>query len=449
MLLDLPTLQSVLGSRLRALPEGGLSAATRATFHSQRVTPEHIFVAMAGASGHGLDHADEALQRGAPFILSDRPHPKALLVDDARAALLELGRAARGQIRAPVVGVTGSAGKTTAKALLAAALDAHVSPGNLNTPVALACTLIDAAATPERPLVLELGVDAPGDMAQLTALTAPSDALLTLIAPAHLEALGDLAGVAREKGALLRAAPGHRFAAQSAYDQLPSDLQASTVAYRVVAPGHSDDRNEANVGQLQRTPHGAELRFTRHGVARRAPLPGWGRALAENAFGVLLLSEALGVELERAIERIARAELEPQRLAVRRFGELTLIDDSYNANPASAREALDLLAEFPAPHHAVLGSMLELGAESEAHHRRLGRWCAEANLTSLITVGAATRAIAESTTVDRHAESVAALLADNPPPPTSGTLLVKGSRGVALERLIDRWGLNPRERGAA
>jgi len=441
MLLDLDTLQSTLGSRIRALPELPLRPAQAATFHSHRATPNHAFVAMAGGSRHGIEFAEEALARGAPFIISDRPHPKALLVDDARAALLDLGRSARALLTGPVVGVTGSAGKTTAKALLAAALDAHVSPGNLNTPVALACTLIDAAANPRRPLVLELGIDAPGDMAHLTALTQPTDALLTLIAPAHLSALGDLAGVAREKGALLSAAPGQRFAAQGAFDQLPSALQALTQRYRVTL--NDGWPNEAHHGHAETGPGGSELRFCHRGVRRTVKLPGYGRALAESALGALLLCDALGVDLDLAIERITAASLEGQRLAVRRYGDLTLIDDSYNANPASVREALDLLRLFPKPHHAVLGSMLELGHQSTEHHLTLGRWCAEANLASLITVGEASTPLAERVRVDLHTADVAALISQRPPRPSSGTLLIKGSRGIALERLVEHWGLLP------
>ena len=202
MNLDASTLRRWLGPRLRDLPPLPGGGARGVRFHSDRVRPGDAFVAMAGARAHGERFADDALARGAAFVISDRPRPGAVLVDDAGAALLDLGRAARAARRGRVIGVTGSVGKTTAKALLAAALDAAASPGNLNTPHALATVLVDAwlADDLDRPLVLELGIDHVGEMARLIELVRPTDGLLTAIAPAHLEGLGDLATVAREKG---------------------------------------------------------------------------------------------------------------------------------------------------------------------------------------------------------------------------------------------------------
>jgi UDP-N-acetylmuramoyl-tripeptide--D-alanyl-D-alanine ligase len=437
--LDPTTLREALADHLRG-PLPDLPTPRSVTFDSRRVEPGVAFVALAGAHQHGLQFADEALARGAPYLISDRPHPRAVLVDDAAAALLTLGRYARARLHGPVIGITGSAGKTTAKSLLAAALAAPASPGNFNTPFALATVLIDAAqADPEAPLVLELGVDAPGDMALLTDLADPSDGLLTLIAPAHLQALGDLAGVVREKSALLRAAPRHRFASQQAFDQLPADLQPTVTPYRVATAAGWP--SEAGVGHHQAETASDRLRAIIAGERVAVALPGTGRALAENALGVLLLAAALGVDPQLAAARIQEARLEPGRLQSLQRGELTLIDDSYNANPASMREALSLLQRAGSPRHAILGSMLELGSDSARYHRELADTCLACDLTSLVTVGSEARALADAAQalgvpLRAHFESVAALIAAGLETPSSGTLLVKGSRGIALERYL-------------
>ena len=147
-------------------------AASGAAFHSGSVRPGDAFFALRGERAHGLDHADEALARGAAFIVSDRAHPRGIRVEDAGEALLKLGGFARSQLATPVVAVTGSAGKTTTRALLEAALRARATSGNLNTPLPLATSLIDAWLDPDpvRPLVLEVGIDRRGEMAQLAAL---------------------------------------------------------------------------------------------------------------------------------------------------------------------------------------------------------------------------------------------------------------------------------------
>ena len=161
MTLDLAMLRRALGDHLLELPASPLPPAGGVRFHSDRVRPGDAFVALGGAATHGVRYADDALARGAAYVITDRPFPGAVRVDDAGAALLALGSAARAVLVGPVVAVTGSAGKTTTKALLAAALDAFASPGNLNTTHALATVLVDAwlAGDPARPLVLELGID--------------------------------------------------------------------------------------------------------------------------------------------------------------------------------------------------------------------------------------------------------------------------------------------------
>lgn len=434
MTLDAATLRRLLGPRLRdlpPLPEGG---ARGVRFHSDRVRPGDAFVAMAGARDHGERYADDALARGAAFVISDRPRPGAVLVDDAGAALLDLGHAARDARRGRVVGITGSVGKTSAKSLLAAAADAVVSPGNLNTPHALATVLVDAwlAGDLERPLVLEMGIDHVGEMERLVALVRPTEGLLTAVAPAHLAGLGDLASVAREKGRLLEAASGTRLAAADAWTRLAPELRGRTERYAL-----ADDPEAAWTGRLV-PGEGRDLLVARPrgGDDVAVALPGVGRALATNALGALAMASALGVSAPLAAERLAAARLEPGRLTRHALDGWTLLDDSYNANPAAVAEALEVLARAPGPHAAVLGAMLELGPESDAHHEAVGRACAELGLHPVWAVGAAARPLADACPGARHLPDVDAAIALAHELPRRGTLLVKGSRSIGLEALV-------------
>ena len=450
MTLDPPTLRRALGSHLLTLPDPPPPPARGVRFHSDRVRPGDAFVALAGATTHGLRFADDALARGAAFVLSDRPRPGAVIVDDAGAALLALGRFARAAHRGPVVAVTGSAGKTTTKALLAAALDAFVSSGNLNTPYALATVLVDAwlATDADRALVLELGIDHPGEMARLTELVRPTHGLVTLIAPAHLEGLGDLDGVAREKAGVLRAATVGRYAADAAWARLPADLRDRVQRYRVDPAGRaggSDADPDASGTQTHLT-LGRHLAHDDRewliadidGRAIEVELPGVGRALAENALGALRVAVDLGVPPATVATRLATARLEPGRLTRVRLGDLLLLDDTYNANPASVAAAFEVLARAPRPHAAVLGSMLELGPAAAEAHRDVGRACLAQGIDPVWTVGGPARDIAAACPHARRFIDADAAADAADELPATGTLLVKGSRGVRLEVLVAR-----------
>ena len=435
--LDLPTLTAILGDLVESipdLPDG--AAASGLAVHTDHLRPGIAFVALAGARGHGVAYADAAEAAGAPFLLSDRPHPRALLVRDATAALARLGRHARGTRRGAVVGVTGSVGKTTTKTLLGAALDACTSPGNINTPGALACVLVDAWLhhDPERPLVIELGIDRDGEMADLLDLVAPSHGVLTAIAEAHLAGIGTLQDVAREKGLLIDAAPAGRYVGTSAWPHL-SDAQragATLVGLGDGVPGGALAGDARHLHAVLRRPDGGEARVS-------VDLPGPGTPYAEAALLALQVALDLGVTPSAAAARIAAAHPEPHRLQVHTVAALTLLDDAYNANPASMRAALEVLAGLPRPHAAIIGDMRELGARSASAHAELGRALVDAGLTAAWFVGPESRAAYEAAhglPERHHVADADAALGALAALPDRGSLLVKGSRSVGLERLV-------------
>lgn len=406
--------------------EDALSNATGVSFHSARVRPGDAFFALPGAAGHGLEYAEQALAAGAAFIVSDRPHPRGIQVENPARVLTDLGKHARGQLRGPVVGVTGSAGKTSTKAMLSTALHAEASPGNFNTPLALAQVLVDAwlqgKTTRDERLVLELGIDHIGEMDELIALAKPTHAVLTLIAESHLKDLGDVETVAREKLKLVDAAE-YAFVSEQAAPFLNDEQRKKSTVY-----GLGADADLSGV-VTDISPRGQRLQVA--GVT--LTLPYLGDAMARNAVATLGLAQHFGFDLNEAAKGLERVRLEPGRLQVHRRGDLTVIDDSYNSNPASAAVALEVLRHFPKPHSAVLGDMLELGVASETLHRDLGKRTLE--IDYVVAVGDETRFIAAENSKAVHLSSND-LLNVTQHLPTQGTVLIKGSRGMRLERLV-------------
>lgn len=405
-----------------------------ATHHSGRVRPGDAFFALPGEQGHGIEFADAALEAGASIVVSDRPHPYGLVVDDPATALVRVGRWARSRLHAPVVGVTGSAGKTTAKTLVAAALGAAASPGNLNTTWALAGILARHYATGDRrPLVLEMGIDRVGEMDALVDLVRPDVGLLVLVGPAHLDAFVDLEGVAFEKSKLLAGSP-RRLVSRQAAGFLPPHLLETCIVYGL--DGTPDERSAESVdvaGAMSGTWDAPSVRIVAPWPLE-VRLPGHGEGTAESSVAALAVADLLGLDVQQAASRLSSAVLETGRLTVQRVGARYVVDDTYNANPASLRVALRWLADAPRPHALVLGDMLELGDQAEEAHLQAGD--AASGVDHLIVMGRHAARVAErrpSTTVvfddDAMQQALDAL-------PGDATILVKASRSAGFERFV-------------
>lgn len=396
--------------------------ASGVRFNTGLLRPGDIFFALPGQAEHGIRYADQALAAGASFIVSDQPHERGLLVPDPAGLLRRLGSEARGALDGGVIGVTGSAGKTTTKDLLAGLLKARATPGNFNTLLALATTLVDAALNePSRNLVLELGIDRPGEMQELLELTRPDIGVLTSIAPSHSEFLGSLQEIAAQKRQLLDLAPLRFLSDQAAQhlDSLPDGAVVYGLGER--ARERAEIRGEPGARQL-------------HYRGQLFPLQQPGSAWATNVTGALAVAHSLGVPAETLRERLMETQISPGRLQLRLAGRRLIIDDSYNSNPASAASALEVLAESAGPRSAILGDMRELGKESSQHHLALGK--ATTGLDLVIFVGEYAADMQSGnpsalTAVD--AEEAAGLLDRLP---REGTVLVKASRSLGFEKLV-------------
>jgi UDP-N-acetylmuramoyl-tripeptide--D-alanyl-D-alanine ligase len=417
-----------------------------------------LFVALAGErhDGHAfLDRAAAAGARGAVVSRVPDGAPSALryyLVPDTLEALGRLGRFRRRRRAVRVVAVTGSNGKTTTKELLRAVLGTryrvHATPGNLNNLVGLPLTLL---ATPEDAelVVAELGTNAPGEIAKLASIAEPDAAVVTTIAAEHLEGLGDLDGVLREECSVLPWLPAN---VPVVVADTPPALAAlaRTLAADVRVAGLSQVADDALRGSDVALDAAGRVSFTWQG--RRVALRLYGRHNAANAMLALGLGRAFAVEDAHAIE--ALGDVLPARLRgeVRRADRLTVVIDCYNANPASVRAAAELLAHLPrgGGRIAVLGSMLELGPAAAALHAETAAHVAALDLDRIVATGlfAAAFAPLAGRLGDRlvlEEDPIAAFERVAAGMDGTETVLLKASRGVALERLIprieDRWGV--------
>ena len=392
-----------------------LPSATGLSFSTHRLKPGQAFFALPGNATHGILYAEQALAKGAAFIVSDKPHPKGLVVTDPVALLLELGKYGRENLKGNVIGISGSAGKTSTKTMVAAVLDIPSTPGNLNTPLALAETLINAYSSGQHNLVLELGIDHLGEMDTLVNLVKPTHAVLTLIAPSHLEGLKTLENVAKEKAKLLWAAKRRLASSQT----LPFISEVTEVqSYGLKSANYS--------GHYQ----AGRLIYKNHAIN----LPALGQAMATNALAALALAEIFNIPLDLAGQRLEHCKLEPGRLQVINLGTLKLIDDSYNSSPAAVKEALSVLSECPEPHSAILGDMLELGSHSADYHFEIGK--ETRHLNHVVAIGKMSKYIAEANPKAIYFSTVEEALPYLQHLTLHGSVLVKASRGMKFERCI-------------
>src|SRR5581483_2617955 len=368
-----------------------------------------------------------------------------VLVDDTAAALSALGSAARDRLAGvPVVGITGSTGKTSTKDLTAAALAAAgpvgASPVSFNNEIGVPLTLLsapDGAAA----VVAEMGARGIGHIATLCAVARPAIGVITNIGMAHAEFFGSREEVARGKGELLEALPAAGHAVLCADDDMTPGLRARTAAAVLTAgfgPGADVRVRDLRVDEELRPAFRLD---TPWGPAEVAPLPVRGAHQAGNAALAVAVAGVAGVALDAAVAGLAAAVGSPWRMELGRSpAGVAVLNDAYNANPTSMAAALDALASLGGAgrRFAVLGPMAELGPHSAAEHERLAKLVAAAEVQLLVTVGApdlarhALDAGTEAVAVDGAEAAVAALA---PRLRRGDAVLVKASRVSGLERV--------------
>lgn len=404
---------------------------------SRTLAAGELFVPLiAERDGHGFIGAAVAAGASACLARRDRldglrpPEIPLVVVSDTDAALRALGAAARARLGGRVVAITGSVGKTSTKDLLAAALRSvgavRASPASFNNAIGVPLTLLGATGT-EWALVVEIGANAPGEIADLAALARPDVGVVTAVAAAHTEAFGTVDGVAREKGELVAALSSSGAAVLNADDPRVAAMAARTEA-QVVTYGF--ERGDVRAGGVALD---GELRASFELVTPwgRAPvrLRAAGLHTAHNALAAAAAALVLGVDVAAVAAGLGRAELSPWRMAVGTSPAGALvINDAYNANPASAAAALRALAAAPARRRvAVLGVMAELGDRHDIEHAAVAALAAELGIELL--------AVDEAAYGPQPVPDAAAALAALGPLGTGDAVLIKGSRVAGLERL--------------
>ncbi len=449
--MDILWTSDAIATATRGAASGGFSASGVA-FDSREVGPGDLFIALSGEATDGHRFLDQAFAQGAAgaLVSAETAHPN-VTVADTFAALEDLGRGARARTDAKIIGVTGSVGKTSTKEALFAALDrgapgaAHrsVKSYNNHTGVPLSLARMSAAT---RFGVFEMGMNHPGELAHLTTLVRPHVAIVTAIAPAHTEFFPDESAIADAKGEIFQGLePGG--IAIVPFDSLHRDrliAAAKPYAAKIVTFGMSKDADVRPIESMAVKTGGTfvtakvgerELSFT---IAQ--PGAHW----VSNALAVLAAVDAVGGDLGAA--GLALGELGGLQGRGARFlaklggGEALVIDESYNANPASMAATLAVLANEPGRHVAVLGEMRELGVGSAGYHEALAGPIAAARVETALLVGEAMTPLAralEGKSEFVHVRDAAAALEVLPKMLAPGdAILVKGSNGVGLSRVV-------------
>ena len=431
-----------------------------AAVDSRIVRPGELFVALPGERSDGHRYLGAAAAAGAAAMIVTTPPTDMELADlgdvsvvqvgDGVRALRAIAAGWRARFSPLVVGITGSIAKTSTKEAVAAVLSTRrttlKNEGNLNNEVGLPLTLLRLG--PEHDAaVLEMGMYVRGEIADLARLARPSIGVVTAVHGVHLSRIGSIDAIESAKAELVEALPPDGVAILNADDPRVVRMAARTAA-RSLTYGFAED---ADVGAEDVQSTNLEgMRFVLRAVVggrtirRPVAIPGLGRLSVHNALAAAAAGFAARLDVDDIVRGLAHGWNAPHRTAILRAGDATIVDDSYNASPGSMLAALDLLGGLPGRRVAVLGEMLELGDGSEAGHRDVGQ-AAAATVDLLVVVGDGAAGIAEAAAtagldaarIVRVADREAALELLRSRLGAGDVVLVKASRGVALDLLVD------------
>jgi UDP-N-acetylmuramoyl-tripeptide--D-alanyl-D-alanine ligase len=429
---------------------GRLAGADRVvdgiSIDSRTLTAGMLFVALRGELADGHDFAAAAAARGAAGLLVERQlhvDLPQIIVPDTLGALTACARERRRSFVGPVVAITGSNGKTTTKEMIGAILGglgpALVTRGNLNNHIGVPLTLL-SLATGHKYAVVEMGANHRGEIAHLASIAEPAIGIVTNAGAAHLEGFGSLDGVAEGKGELFAGLPADGIAVLNADDRYASRWRSLAAGRRVLTFGLEgadysarDVRSSLDAG----TPR-LEFDLVAPGGAVPVRLALAGMHNLRNALGAAAAAQAAGASLTDVAAGLGAMKAVKGRLEFKSaVNGAVLVDDSYNANPASLKAGLDAFRSFSGARWLVLGDMMELGSAADELHREIGAYARESGIERLLAVGPRAKRAADAfgpgaawfeNVEDLIAEARRSLRADV-------AVLVKGSRANRLERV--------------
>jgi UDP-N-acetylmuramoyl-tripeptide--D-alanyl-D-alanine ligase len=448
------TVQEIVRATQGALVVGDLGVpVTGVSIDSRTLGVGEAFFAIVGHRLDGHAYIADAASRGAACVVAQTvpDHVPAgvplVLVEDTTRALGRLAAAHRAKFSLPIAAITGSNGKTTTKEMTAAVLAALgkvLKPeGSFNNQWGVPLTLLRLA--PEhQALVVEIGCNQPGEIAYLAGLAAPTVAAVTTVAEAHTEFLGSLDGVREEKAALVRAIRADGVVALNADDPRVAGMARDTAA-RVITYGLAASAAVRAVGDVVEDARGLTFMVDAMGRRERVSLGFAGRHNVTNALAATAIGVAVGLDLPAIAAGLERARPAKGRCVWRDVAGVRILDDTYNANPPAMRAALATAAAHRGASRllVVLGDMLELGPLAAGAHAELGREVAASGAVELVGLGphmkAAVDAAREAGLAEAHhtatfEDTVAHVLKRVAP---GDLVLIKGSRGMRMERVVD------------
>ncbi len=451
------------------------SAISGFSIDTRTIQPGDLFIALKGLQSDGHLFVQDAIEKGAVGAMVSRAYSLSgaissdllrraffVVVDDSLIGLQSLARWHREQFTGPLVGITGSNGKTTTKEMLAAILGRRgpvlKTEGNFNNALGLPLSLLRLKPT-DHMAVLEMGISRPGEMRQLTAMAQPTVGLITNIGSAHLELLGSLSGVAAEKQVLFESIPSDGIVIINRDDPYLASWKGTVFqkwTYGI------DQEADIMATDIQSDSHGTTFTLSLHrgnggGGKQRIMLSLFGRHHVYNAMAASAIALSLGSEFNDIREGLRLIRPIPLRGEVIEVGGATILLDAYNANPGSVAGALQTLNSFLPVHGggnhrgdgsprtiAILGDMLELGEAAEWAHQEVGKMVAQNRIDRLIAVGRFSSFIAQGAEKGGMAKSAISVyeilnqidfLKEIRP---CDVVLIKGSRGMKMERLLSQ-----------
>jgi UDP-N-acetylmuramoyl-tripeptide--D-alanyl-D-alanine ligase len=428
---------------------------------SRTVAQGELFIALKGERFDGHHFAIEALKKraGGVIIEEDRVRdirwngyrPSAVIaVKDSLRALGDIAQERRRRFGTPVVALTGSNGKTTTKEMISACLETTFpvlkTKGNLNNLIGLPLTLLELTEK-ERIVVLEMGMNVPGEVRRLTEIAEPDVGLITNIEKVHLEGMGSLERIKDEKGELFRRMRQDGTILVNQDDprviDLASEFKGQKITYGIDHPADVMAREIEFKGT-----EGTSFTLVTEGVTLAIRLPYLGRHFVPNALSAVAAASLFGIDMERVKKALEHLSPSPMRMEVLRLkGGVSVINDAYNANPKSMELALEILSQMKGGGRgfAVLGDMLELGDDSVEAHQLIGKRVAELSIDFLLALGEEAPVLVESAIrhgldsekakiVESHAEAISFLKKSLR---NGDWILVKGSRRMGMEKIAE------------
>ena len=419
-----------------------VSAIRGISTDSRNLLEGDLYIAIEGEinDGHNYLKQVDALNASAVIIDKNKEYnnlnTQIISVDDTIKAIGDIAKSYRQKFTIPIIGITGSNGKTSTKELLSHVLDGqfkvHATNGNFNTSIGLPLTILELNKDHDIS-ILEMGANQQGDIEYLCSIAKPTHGLITNISSAHLEGFGSIENIAKTKGALFSALK-HGTSFVNYADEKVRDAHSTgdKISYGLIAEcDFPADIHYDNTGSIILTIDAREIRTESKNLS-----------FAKNVIAVASISITLGLEWDYFQEKILTFKPPKGRCQVSKYGSITIIDDTYNSNLESCSAAIDYLCAFSGSGRniAVIGDMLELGTASKRQHEKLGKKCNSSNLDAIFTLGVETlntkNTIKDKKTNDHFKDHHDLISALKKFLTNDDKVLFKGSRGMQMEKII-------------